>query len=187
MWILALTGGLIGCASSRPQPLQNTFFPPAPKSDPSGYATPEPPNIEPVVQLNGIPRIILTPQAQPLRPGSSNSLTHEADWHFQLGRKHYQEGDEAGARREFDIAVDLLLSAPDARSGRGAADRKLEELVGAIHRYDLAGLGAGDFSEPAFEKAPIEDIPEMTFPIDPKIKNKVMAEVRATISQLPLQ
>jgi membrane-bound lytic murein transglycosylase D len=67
-------------------------------------------------------------------------------------------------------------------------EKKLTELVEAIHRYDLAGLGAGDaLAEPGFEKPLLEDIPQMTFPIDPKIKNKVIGEVRATVSQLPLQ
>jgi membrane-bound lytic murein transglycosylase D len=114
-------------------------------------------------------------------------LAREADWHFQTGRKAYQEGDENSARKEFDRAVDLLLNAPDTPVFRAVLDKKLDQLVQAIHRLDLAGLGSADPDEPSFEKSPLEDIPQLTFPVDPKLKNKVLEEVRATASQLPLQ
>ena len=38
----------------------------------------------------------------------------------------------------------------------------------------LAGLGpALNIEEPRFEKSPFEDILEMTFPVDPRLKTKV--------------
>ena len=40
--------------------------------------------------------------------------------------------------------------------------------------------------EAEFEKAPLEDILEMTFPSDPRLKSKVLAQIQATGSQLPL-
>ena len=40
--------------------------------------------------------------------------------------------------------------------------------------------------EGKFEKAPLEDILQMTFPVDPKLKDKVREQVAATVSQLPL-
>jgi peptidoglycan lytic transglycosylase D len=59
--------------------------------------------------------------------------------------------------------------------------------VDAIHRFDLAGLGASaSVEEDKFEKAPLEDILQMTFPVDPKLKDRVRAQVAATVSQLPL-
>jgi membrane-bound lytic murein transglycosylase D len=60
-------------------------------------------------------------------------------------------------------------------------------MADAIHRYDLAGFGAGaSVDEARFEKAPLEDILQMTFPVDPKLKDKVREQVAATVSQLPL-
>jgi membrane-bound lytic murein transglycosylase D len=38
----------------------------------------------------------------------------------------------------------------------------------------------------SFEKAPLEDLLQMTFPVDPKLKDKVKEQVQATASQLPL-
>jgi membrane-bound lytic murein transglycosylase D len=60
-------------------------------------------------------------------------------------------------------------------------------MVDNIHRYDLAELGAAAIVDQGkFEKAPLEDILQMTFPVDPKLKDKVKEQVAATTSQLPL-
>ena len=60
-------------------------------------------------------------------------------------------------------------------------------MVDSIHRFDLAGMGASAVVEEGkFEKAPLEDILQMTFPVDPKLKDKVREQVAATVSQLPL-
>jgi membrane-bound lytic murein transglycosylase D len=66
-------------------------------------------------------------------------------------------------------------------------ERQLDEMVDSIHRYDLADLGAAaPVDQEKFEKAPLEDILQMTFPVDPKLKDKVREQVAATTSQLPL-
>lgn len=100
----------------------------------------------------------------------------------------YQDGDLDTARFEFDSAIDLLLTTPDNLPDRYKVERKLEELVAAIHKYDVNGMGAGDFADAtAYDKAPLEDILEMTFPVNPELKPKVSEQVQATVSQLPLQ
>jgi membrane-bound lytic murein transglycosylase D len=49
-------------------------------------------------------------------------------------------------------------------------------------------LGAGlPDSETVFDKPPFEEIPEPTFPIDPKLRNRVTEELKTTVSQLPLE
>jgi membrane-bound lytic murein transglycosylase D len=47
-------------------------------------------------------------------------------------------------------------------------------------------MGAAAADEGKFEKAPLEDILVMTFPVDPKLKDRVREQVVATVSQLPL-
>src|SRR5208282_4025684 len=111
----------------------------------------------------------------------------KAEEHFQLGKKYYQEKELESARREFDQAVDLMLAGSDSPSDRALYETKLERMVDEIHRYDLSGLGvAASVEEPQYDKAPLEDILQMTFPVDPKLKTKVRDEVQATVSQLPL-
>jgi membrane-bound lytic murein transglycosylase D len=126
--------------------------------------------------------------AQPFRPTASDLLIQRAEEKFRDGRKLYQINDADRARIEFDNSIDLMLQASDNPSDRALYEDKLERLVDAIHRLDLAGLGsaAPSSDQPQFEKAPLEDLLQMTFPVDPKLKSKVRTELSATASQLPL-
>src|SRR5258708_24632712 len=46
--------------------------------------------------------------------------------------------------------------------------------------FRSAGFGAGaPVDQPKFEKAPLEDILQMTFPLDPSLKDKVRGQVAA--------
>jgi membrane-bound lytic murein transglycosylase D len=124
----------------------------------------------------------------PFHPNSSDLLIGKAEEKFQNGKRAYQVKDTETARREFDDAVDLMLQASDNPSDRRLFDTRLEEMVDSINRFDLAGMGAGASEEEAqFDKAPLDDILQMTFPADPRIKGKVTDEVKTTASQLPLQ
>ena len=129
-----------------------------------------------------------TKSSQPFRPTASDLLVARAEEKFRSGRKFYQIQDSDHSRAEFDASIDLMLQASDNPSDRALYEDKLERLVDAIHRLDLAGLGAAAPSsdQPQFEKAPLEDLLQMTFPVDPKLKSKVQTELSATASQLPL-
>ena len=107
--------------------------------------------------------------------------------HFEQGKKYYQEKDGDHARIEFDQTIDLMIEASDSPSDRLLYESTLENWVDEIHRYDLTGLGsAASADEPQYDKAPLEDILHMTFPVDPKLKTRVREQVLATVSQLPL-
>jgi membrane-bound lytic murein transglycosylase D len=121
------------------------------------------------------------------RRNSFDALVQRAEGRFQQGRRLYQAKDASGARKEFDAAIDLMLEAGQDAADRQAWEKRFDEMVDAIHRYDLAGLGAAVPTEDAgYEKAPLEDILEMTFPTDPKLKLQVREQLMATVSQLPL-
>ncbi|MCX6625575.1 MAG: lytic transglycosylase domain-containing protein, partial [Acidobacteria bacterium] len=121
------------------------------------------------------------------RPNFYEARIQRADEHYLAGKKFYQSGDLAAARREFDGAIDALLSTPDG-ADRQKIERKFDELVEQIYHYDVDKLGAGDaFQEPAYDKSPLDDIGDLTFPIDPRLRSQVKDEVAATSSQLPLQ
>ncbi|MGA2434173.1 MAG: transglycosylase SLT domain-containing protein [Bryobacteraceae bacterium] len=157
----------------------------APSVGPHKASTAEPPEIESHIDLRQAIEAP-APGEGALGTDRGSMIAREADWHFQLGRQHYQAGEEDGARREFDQAIDLLLAAPNDPEIRAVVDGRIEELADAIHHLDLAGLGAGETDEPEFEQSPIEEIPQMTFPFDPSLKGKVLEQLRATSSQLPL-
>jgi membrane-bound lytic murein transglycosylase D len=64
----------------------------------------------------------------------------------------------------------------------------MEELVDAIYRIDQDQLGSSAPEEQvSYDRAPLDDILQMTFPIDPSLRGKVREQVRMTVSQLPLE
>jgi membrane-bound lytic murein transglycosylase D len=146
----------------------------------------EPPPVAPTPYLHEELPILV--QRVVIAPSEGDVLMQRADQAFQRGKRAYQATNPQQARREFDTAIDLMLQASENHpSDRQAFEARLDEMVDAVHRYDLAGLGAGaDVDEARFEKAPNEDLLQMTFPVDPKLKDKVKEQVQATASQLPL-
>src|SRR5579863_9340000 len=125
--------------------------------------------------------------AAPFQPNSSDLLIQQAEERFRNGRKAFQERNYELARTEFDAAIDSMLLAANNPTDRRLFEAKLEDMVDAIHRDDLTGMGAAVVEEvPGFDKAPLDDIVTMTFSVDPRIKDKVQTEVKTTTSALPL-
>ncbi|MGA2593893.1 MAG: transglycosylase SLT domain-containing protein [Bryobacteraceae bacterium] len=177
--------GIVGCGYNQQSKFQNAFLPSTPR--PAAAEIAPPPSLEPNLYLHDEPAFLTQVRKPPALSGAI-LLMQRADQAFQRGRKSYQANDVAQARQEFDTAIDLMLEASENNpDDRQAFDARLDEMVDAIHRYDLAGLGAGvDVDEARFEKAPLEDLLQMTFPVDPRLKDKVKEQVQATASQLPL-
>ena len=179
--------GISGCGYNQQSKFQTAFLPSTPR--PAAVEIAEPPSLEPNPYLRDAPATLLQMvQRAPVAPSEGDLLMLRADQAFQRGKKAYQASDTGQARREFDTAIDLMLEASENNpSDRQAFEARLDEMVDSIHRRDLVGLGAGvDADEAGFQKAPLEDILQMTFPVDPKLKDKVKEQVQATVSQLPL-
>ena len=120
------------------------------------------------------------------RRSGAELLMLQAEDRFRQAERLYLEKDTTAARKEFDAAIDLILEASSLAPDRQLWEKRFDAMVEAIHRYDLTGLGAAADDDIAFEKAPLEDILEMTFPTDPKLKLAVREQLMATVSQLPL-
>jgi membrane-bound lytic murein transglycosylase D len=184
--LAALAAG--GCSyTSQAARVRTPFVPPAPKVA-AAPALPEAPQLampSPVQEIT--PPLRASFQLAAARAAAESQI-QLANLHFQRGKGLYQANDMANARAEFDGAIDLLLAASAADPGdRQEFAGKLDDMADAIHRFDLAGLGASETAEEgSFDKAPLEDILEMTFPVDPRLKAKVREQVAATASQLPL-
>jgi len=177
-----------GCGISQQGRLQMSFLPPAPRAtESSNEELPPAPPIESNVYLRDVPSFIHSASASLPKKNNADALVMRADQAFQRGKKLYQSNDIPDARREFDSAIDSLLEASAENPSDSAEyERRLDEMAEAVHRYDLAGMGAAAVDEGKFEKAPNEDILVMTFPVDPKLKDRVREQVIATVSQLPL-
>jgi len=142
---------------------------------------------------------LITQQGSAADPeGSFNDAVHsadtdsrlaQADLHFNLGRQAYFKADFPLAHKEFDAAVNILLTAPEAASDHRRIERRLDEMSDLIYRFDVEKLGAGQTEEEAvvFDKAPIDEISHMTFPVDPKLTPQLQVELHHTASGIPLE
>jgi membrane-bound lytic murein transglycosylase D len=180
-----------GCGYNQQSKFQMSFLPPAPHpaADTDAGTLPPAPAVQPNPYLQQQPpAFILVASQPPARKTAGDQLVMRAEQTFQQGKRSYQTNDIPNARRLFDSAIDLMLEASDENpADRQDYDRRLEDMTEAIHRFDLAGMGASaEIEQGKFEKAPLEDILEMTFPVDPKLKDRVREQVSATVSQLPL-
>ena len=183
---------LTGCAAMAPNPAQfrTSFLPPVPAARP-GDAKPAPdafevpPALAPLVYSNSAPNLA-GPQFPP-RPTGADTRLRRAEDRFKEGKRLHIAGDLEGARKQFDQALDMVLNAKDEPTNQPSFDQRFEELVQAIYRYDVGGVNEDAQKDPQFDKAPIDEIRTLTFPMDPRIKNRVQGELSATSSQLPLE
>jgi membrane-bound lytic murein transglycosylase D len=119
------------------------------------------------------------------QPGSDPRLDR-ATARFNEGKRLLSDGKKPEARKEFDGALDLLLSASADTPDRVRLEKKIEELTDKIYRIDVETLEAGELDKPVFEKAPLDEIREMSYPVDPGLRPKASDEVKLTRSDLPL-
>jgi membrane-bound lytic murein transglycosylase D len=124
---------------------------------------------------------------QPAPPDAVDLLIAQADERYEAGLADYRGGNFDKARLEFDRALGLLLEsdldvADDVRL-RSAFDRLVED----IHGLEVMAVERGDvLSERRYEPAPIESFSGLTFPVDPKISQRVQEELKTVRSDLPL-
>jgi len=113
----------------------------------------------------------------------------KSDAHLKNGRDSYFKGNLAGAHLEFDAAVDVLLNAPESLPDHARIERHLEQICDLIYRFDVEKLGAGQTAatEESFDKAPIDEISHMTFPVDEAMAAKLKSELNRTPSAIPLE
>lgn len=186
--IVLLTLFVTGCATTSNHKFGLSFLPPAPRT----AVTVEPVTIaavrtEPNQYLSSAPKFIHPEPSLHPRPSAADLRVGQAEALYLAGQKLYDNGEVEAARAKFDAAVDLLLATPETMPERHKIEAKLEQLVAAIFRHDVNGMGLADLSQPGYDKAPLEDILQLTFPVDPAIKPRVNEQLRATVSQLPLE
>ena len=190
-FLVAATSALVafsGCAPAKPPAFRMPVLPAAAATAEGIPLSGDAPPAEVAAYRNELPEL-LQESTRPLpEPSVLAPFLRSVDAHFEAGRRAYRAGDMGVARREFDRAVETLLNAPRNDADGETLERKLSDLADAIYAYDISGLGAGlPDSETVFDKPPLEEMPEPTFPIDPKLRNRVAEELKTTVSQLPLE
>jgi len=127
------------------------------------------------------------PSQPEVKPDPAVELISQVEKEYQAGQDEYQAGHLEAAKQNFDKAFNLLLSGPlDVRSD-DRLQKEFDRVLEGVSGFELQGLQQGDgFSEQKSEPAPIDEANEVTYPVDPNIRAKAEAEVKATHSDLPL-
>src|SRR6266481_4467000 len=123
----------------------------------------------------------------PRVPSPKEYLIAQVEAKFASGEQNYKAGHLEAARRDFDDAVDWLLA-----SGYDPyTDPKLSEVfhrvIDTVYTYELQAFRAGDgFQEAPAVPAPIDEVAEMTFPVDPRLKDRAELAAKNISHDLPL-
>jgi len=126
------------------------------------------------------------PPPQP-QPDPAAELIAQVEKEYQTGEENYKAGHLEAAKQNFDHAFDLLLeSSLDIRSDE-RLQHEFDHVLDGVNGLELEALQQGDgFAEQKSEPAPIDEANEVTYTVDPTIKAKAEAEIKATHSDLPL-
>ncbi len=178
--ILVIAAGLLGCEDAGKKPVQ-ARVPALARA-----AAPQTP-----VELALLP--VLNPPRRyyvwllPPIPGGKDYLIQKVGEKFASGEQNFKAGHLEAARKDFDDAVDWMLE-----SGYDPnADPRLSELfhrvVDTVYAYELQAFRAGDgFSEAPAVPAAIDEVAEMTFPVDPGLKARAEEAAKNISHDLPL-
>jgi membrane-bound lytic murein transglycosylase D len=183
VFLLSGSSAFLQCQQSN---LQTSFFAPASVRIPNIGVAADIVESEHLPYINQVAKDA-KPAGAVFRPNTFDLLIQQAEERFRNGKNFYRDRDLDHARIEFDAAIDLMLRAAENPTDPALFQSKLEDMVDTIHNDDVSGMGAAVVDEvPGFDKSPLDDIVNMTFPIDPRTKEKVQTEVKLTTSALPL-
>jgi membrane-bound lytic murein transglycosylase D len=122
----------------------------------------------------------------PPRPGVE-VLIEKVRAVFAEGERESREGNPESARIEFDRAIRWIqLSGYDPRSNP-RLDDLYNHIEDALHSQELEAINQGEgLEQPPSEPAPIDEIADLTFPLDPRLKEKVERELADVPHDLPI-
>jgi membrane-bound lytic murein transglycosylase D len=178
--IIALVLASTGCQTAqRPAAL----LPPGQATAPA-LKVAAPPQPQPAAEAKpAVPPASVTPKSDPVA-----DLIAQVEKEYQAGQDNYKAGNPEAAQANFDHAFDLLLKSGLDISTNERLQQEFDHLLAGMDELEPASAPQTDAAAPEqkSEPAPIDETNEITVPVDPNIKAKAAAEVKATPSDLPL-
>jgi len=127
-------------------------------------------------------------------PDPVEQLLDRAEAAYARGEALQKQGRTGEARVEFDRATDILLSSRWTLRDDPRLLHGLDALVERIHRWEVDAAQEGlalasppGNGEPADVPAPMEEIPPLTFPVDPALRAQLEQELRGLAHDLPIE
>jgi membrane-bound lytic murein transglycosylase D len=191
VWRIALLGSAAvclaaaGCEDAAKKPLQARS--PKPALRPAAKPAPAP-------QAPVLPPLPLWARAQdapvslfPQVADRKAQLIAKVEEKFTSGEQNFKAGHLDAARRDFDAAVDWMLESGYDIDGDPRLRELFHRVVDSVYTHELQAFRAGDgFQETPAVPAPIDEVAEMTFPVDPRLKDRAEQAAKNVSHDLPL-
>jgi membrane-bound lytic murein transglycosylase D len=105
---------------------------------------------------------------------------------YHAGLDKYQNGDMAGAKKDFNAAVDQLMTCGVNLQTDTALRAEFDRVVGSVDTLELDALKQG-LESGQNNQTLVGIANNVTFPVNPKVLAQAEAELKTTKSDLPLQ
>jgi membrane-bound lytic murein transglycosylase D len=181
---ILLSAGLLGCEDAGKKPVQ-AHVPAISSAAPATTAGHAPPALSalPLTNPSGRPLVSLLPRV----PGGKDYLILKVQEKFASGEQNFKAGHLEAARKDFDDAVDWMLESGYDPNGDPKLSELFHHVVDTVYAYELQAFRAGDgFSEAPAVPAAIDEVAEMTFPVDPRLKERAEEAAKNISHDLPL-
>ena len=120
-------------------------------------------------------------------PDGKSWLIARVEEKLASGEQNYKAGHLEAARRDFDDAVDWILESGYDPNSDPKLDEVFRRVVDTVYGYEMQAFRAGDgFREAPAVPAPIDEVAEMTFPVDPQLKARAEEAAKNISHDLPL-
>jgi membrane-bound lytic murein transglycosylase D len=179
-WLICLAGAVLmlnGCAKTEMHltAVQAPTLPPP--------STPPPPQAQPV--KTSAP--IVPPAVTATVPDATDQLVKQVDALYVSGMSDYRAGNLEKSKQEFDQALATLLQSGLDIQGDDRLSSEFDKIVENVYSVEAASLEHGDaLSLHNNEPTPLESFSGLTFPVDPRTKQRVQQELKSVHSDLPL-
>jgi membrane-bound lytic murein transglycosylase D len=143
------------------------------------HSRPQTPPPSPVAQTQPTP----PPKIEPPPPDPIATLIDASQQRFDEGERELKLGHLERARAEFDLAIDMVLEAPDGARFDARVRAHLDHLVDRINAYEATSLAQEDgFAEQRDEPASIDELLRIaTFP-KPEVAEGTADAVKADLA-----
>jgi membrane-bound lytic murein transglycosylase D len=136
-------------------------------------------------QPNPVPKTVTPAPAE--KPDPVAGVIAESEKEYLEGEGNLKSGNPDAAKANFDRALTLLAGTPQDLKTDQRLQQESNRIHDAMNDLNLQVLKPGEAApEQKTEPAPIDEANEVTYPVDPNIKAKAAAEIKATHSDLPL-
>jgi membrane-bound lytic murein transglycosylase D len=106
---------------------------------------------------------------------------------FASGEQNFKAGHLEAAHKDFDDAVDWILESGYDPNSDSVLGGLFHHVVDTVYAYELQAFRGGEgLNEPPAVPAAIDEVAEMTFPVDPRLKERAEEAAKSISHDLPL-